>query len=209
MRSARSIILERVRRAATTGRIPRDWMQVQDSKPSRTLDRVALRDKFVGELTSLGVASYVAASASEVRTRVKQVVGSRSVFSWDAGQLPYDVASVLVDPANAASPHDVQALAEVGVTGCQAAIAETGSVVVLSGSGTPRAASLLPPTHVCVVRIGDLYWSIGDFFQARSADIAAAACCTFITGPSRTADIELTLTLGVHGPGEVIVIVGP
>jgi L-lactate dehydrogenase complex protein LldG len=50
---------------------------------------------------------------------------------------------------------------------------------------------------------------MGDYFRDRSEAIAGSACCTFITGPSRTADIELTLTLGVHGPGRVIVIVGP
>jgi L-lactate dehydrogenase complex protein LldG len=203
------MILERARRAAATGRIPRDWMDVQNLTPPRTMDRSTSRDRIMRELASQGVAGYEAARASEVRTRLKELVGSRSVFGWDAGKLPYDVAAVLVDSTTAASPRDRQALAEVGVTGCHAAIAETGSVVVLSGTGTPRAASLLPPTHICIVRADDLYWSIGDFFRARSDDIAAAACCTFITGPSRTADIELTLTLGVHGPGEVIVVVGP
>jgi L-lactate dehydrogenase complex protein LldG len=50
---------------------------------------------------------------------------------------------------------------------------------------------------------------MGEFFARNRERIASTAGCTFITGPSRTADIELTLTLGVHGPGRVIVVVGP
>jgi L-lactate dehydrogenase complex protein LldG len=160
-------------------------------------------------LTALGVAHHIEQSADAVRARVREIVGGRAVLAWDPDRLPYDVGSVLPGAATGASPRDVQAAAEIGVTGCDAAIAETGSLVVLSGPGKPRAASLLPPVHLCVVRMDDLGPSMGEFFATRAADIAAAANCTFITGPSRTADIELTLTLGVHGPGEVIVVVGP
>jgi L-lactate dehydrogenase complex protein LldG len=55
----------------------------------------------------------------------------------------------------------------------------------------------------------DLCFSMGEFFQTHAERVTASASCTFVTGPSRTADIELTLTLGVHGPGKVIVLVGP
>jgi L-lactate dehydrogenase complex protein LldG len=144
-----------------------------------------------------------------VRARVLEIVGTRSVLAWDPERLPFGVGDALAGAATGASPRDLQAAAGIGVTGCDAAIAETGSLVVLSGAGKPRAASLLPPVHLCVVDSGQLRASMGDFFAERAADIAAAACCTFITGPSRTADIELTLTLGVHGPGKVIVVVGP
>ena len=68
--------------------------------------------------------------------------------------------------------------------------------------------SLLPPVHVALVRADDLCASMGDFFTAHATRWRAANCCTFITGPSRTADIELSLTIGVHGPGKVVVILG-
>jgi L-lactate dehydrogenase complex protein LldG len=209
MSSARSAILDRLRRASRTGRIPSDWAHPPDAVPSTVTDPLALRDRFVRELDALGVSSHVAMSADDVRRLAAAIIGDRVVFSWDPERLPYEVGRILQAPLTGASSRADQARAEIGVTGCHAAIAETGSVAVLSGAGMPRAASLLPPAHLCIVRTADLFASIAAFFSARSQDISTAACCTFITGPSRTADIELTLTLGVHGPGEVIVVIGP
>jgi L-lactate dehydrogenase complex protein LldG len=165
--------------------------------------------RFLIELTALGVEHHVESTPDDVCARVAASVGTRPVLSWDGERLPYGVGRVLAGSTAGRSPRDVQASMEIGVTGCHAAVAETGSLVVLSGPGMPRAASLLPQVHVCVVRSGDVYSTMGEFFTKRAHDIAGAACCTFITGPSRTADIELTLTLGVHGPGRVVVIVGP
>jgi L-lactate dehydrogenase complex protein LldG len=209
---ARSAILARVRRAVETGRIP-----AASGPAAHALviappvhDPAALRERFVRELSALGVATYSAASAEDVCAHVRDIVGTRPVFSWDGERLPYGAAGALGPGAiTASADRDAQARAEIGVTGCHGAIAETGSIAVLSGPGTPRAASLLPPVHLCLVRTADLYPSIGAFFEAKAEVIAEAACCTFISGPSRTADIELTLTVGVHGPREVIVVVGP
>ena len=166
-------------------------------------------ERFVGELAALGVESFVESTTDDVRARVKGIVGARSVLAWNARELPYDVDRVLVGAARGSSARDVQAAAQIGVTGCDAAIAETGSLVLLSGEGKPRTASLLPPIHLAIVRRTDLCDSMDELFRARAADIAGAACCTVVTGPSRTADIELTLTLGVHGPGQVVVVIGP
>jgi L-lactate dehydrogenase complex protein LldG len=210
MSDARAAILSRVRQAQRTGRIPATGAAGPTvvAQPS-----VAGRDtsltRFLDELTGLGVTWHIENSAEAVRGRIAAIVGDRSVLSWDANRLPYDVGQVLRSAVTAASPRDVQAQAEIGVTGCDAAIAETGTLMLLSGDGKPRAASLLPPVHLAIVRRADLRFTMGDCFRERADGIAAAACCTFVTGPSRTADIELTLTLGVHGPGQVIVIVGP
>ncbi len=208
MSDARALILGRLRQAQRTGRIPIAAEGVRIPAPSARTDEERLH-RFVDELTALGVEPHVESSAAGVRARVAASVVGRSVFSWDPQWLPYDVGSVLADSIHGDSPRDRQAAAEIGVTGCDAAIADTGSLVLLSGPGRPRAASLLPPIHLAVVGRGDLRFSTDEYFRERADAMAAAACCTFVTGPSRTADIELTLTLGVHGPGRVIVVVGP
>ena len=101
------------------------------------------------------------------------------------------------------------ARAGLGVTGVDFALAETGTLILLSGSGRPRSTSLLPATHVAVFdrrRLLESLEQVGVMLEALHVDPArtmTGAMINFITGPSRTADIELTLTRGVHGPKEV------
>ena len=95
----------------------------------------------------------------------------------------------------------------VGITGAFAGIAESGTIAVVSGAGRSRLASLLTPVHIAVLRADCMYRSLTAFLAAH-ADIAEQGSnLVLITGPSRTADIEMTLTRGVHGPGEIHVVV--
>jgi len=93
----------------------------------------------------------------------------------------------------------------VGVTGALVGIAESGSLVLVGGEDRPLTASLLPEIHIAILRASDLVPSLPDAL-ARS-EIRQAASSVIITGPSRTADIEMTLTIGVHGPRELYVFV--
>jgi L-lactate dehydrogenase complex protein LldG len=118
-------------------------------------------------------------------------------------------AGELVDERARPSLRRLIADAEIGLTGADLAVAETGSLVLIAGRGRPRTTSLLPPCHVAVFGRGALVESLaqaGVFFEAwhRGAVPAwAGGVINVITGPSRTADIELTLTRGVHGPKEL------
>ena len=97
--------------------------------------------------------------------------------------------------------------AGMGITGADYAVAETGSVVVVPRQGLSRLASLVPPVHVAVVRPQDVVESLDDVFLLRRLEYHRnggdmGSYLNFITGPSRTADIEQTLVVGVHGPRE-------
>lgn len=96
--------------------------------------------------------------------------------------------------------------ASVGITGAVAVLADTGSIVVTSGAGRPRLASLLPPIHVALVTRAQIVPSLGAWLAAHRTLPASVANCVVITGPSRTADIEMTLTRGVHGPRAVHIV---
>jgi L-lactate dehydrogenase complex protein LldG len=116
---------------------------------------------------------------------------------------------MLEGAALGSDPRERQAAAELGITGCDAAIAETASLVLLSGRGRSRAVSLLPAVHLALAQRHQLCLTMAEMFEQYSGALQSAASCTLITGPSRTADIELTLTLGIHGPGRVVVVIGP
>ena len=104
--------------------------------------------------------------------------------------------------------------ADVGITGVDYAIAETGTCVLVPRRGVSRLVSLVPPVHVALVEPQQVVESLDDILALRRleflrGDPGMGSHMTFITGPSRTADIEQTLVVGVHGPKEVhLVLVG-
>ncbi len=96
---------------------------------------------------------------------------------------------------------------DLGITAAQKGIAETGTLVLLSASERHRVTSLVPPVHVAILEAADILPGLGDALAAtRDASGELPTLVTFITGPSRTGDIELQLVIGVHGPKELHVI---
>ncbi|MBA4357994.1 MAG: hypothetical protein C0405_09760 [Desulfovibrio sp.] len=109
-------------------------------------------------------------------------------------------------------PDCCQALAHVdlGLTFAQAALLESGSLVLVAGPGRERAVSLLPPTHVCLVPRSALLPDVSALPELLRCHADATgqlpSCLNLVSGPSSTADIELVLVRGVHGPGALDVV---
>ena len=96
---------------------------------------------------------------------------------------------------------------KVGVTGSFCALAETGTLVLLSGENQAATTSLLPETHIAVVSTSRLVVSMEDVWELLRAEIGELPRqINFVSGPSRTADIEMTLVYGAHGPFRVHVV---
>jgi L-lactate dehydrogenase complex protein LldG len=108
---------------------------------------------------------------------------------------------------------DLLARADIGLSGADYVIAETGTLALSTLPGQMRGVSLLPPVHVAVVKPSQIVGTMADCLAMLQdegrADLPArlTSCVSFITGPSRTGDIELSLTIGVHGPGALHVII--
>ncbi|MGH3030493.1 MAG: LutC/YkgG family protein [Gaiellaceae bacterium] len=83
-------------------------------------------------------------------------------------------------------------------------LADTGSVVLAASAREPRARSLLPDVHISLLRADCIVAGLAELFEVLGGDLPSALA--IVTGPSRSADIEQTLTIGVHGPGEVHVV---
>jgi L-lactate dehydrogenase complex protein LldG len=96
---------------------------------------------------------------------------------------------------------------DVSITGCEYLVARTGSIVMSAAQASGRTTSVYAPIHVCIAFTSQLVYDIKDALQAAKERYGnqLPSLITFATGPSRTADIEKTLVVGVHGPKEVYV----
>lgn len=185
----------------------------------------ALFARFRTEAEEVGATVHRAGTlteASEVVWRVAAERGVRRVVTWSrrrlapavavAGRLRDGGLDVVEGSPEAVADTEREVLrglvaaADLGLTTADLAIAETGSLVLASGPGAGRGVSLLPPIHVAVFGPEALVPGLEEAVRVLGAWHAGGsrgANVVFVTGPSRTADIELTLTRGVHGPREV------
>ena len=158
----------------------------QAERTSQTLDRVESLDE-----VPAAVARYLSGLG----------LAGRAIAWRTLDGLPWQQAGIAVEfrkPVN----EDL-----VGVTGCFCAVAETGTLMLLSGPDTFSSAALLPETHVAIVPESRIVGSIEDAFALAKKERGELPRATnFISGPSRTGDIEQTIVLGAHGPYRVHVI---
>ena len=165
------------------------------------------------------------AEAAQYVTRLAQEKGAEVVVRWQSDLLD----TLEIDDAlqagganvHTASPtsgaeaadrrqemRDLLARADLGLSGVDAVIAETGTLMLTAQPGQMRGVSLLPPVHIAVARTDQVVATFADALrtvQQAGEDVQQnlTSCISFVTGPSRTGDIELKLTVGVHGPGEL------
>ena len=170
----------------------------------------ALAARFATKAESLASTVGRVAAADDVPVAVAawladHRLGAAGVATADISGLPWAQAGVAI------AVRPAQDADAVGITGCFCAIAETGTLMLLSGSETPASVSLLPETHVAIVPAKRIVATMEDAFELLRAERPGTLprAVNFVSGPSRTGDIEQTIVLGAHGPCRVhIVIVG-
>jgi L-lactate dehydrogenase complex protein LldG len=180
--------------------------------PVANLASSELPTRFAHELTQVSGEVVLARSQQEVRSALlAELRDAARVVTWARSELTgFELGDVWRElgarcrEPSAADFRETLLHADVGVTGADYALAETGTLVLAAGPGRPRGVSLLPRLHVALVRQSQLVPRMG-FVWARYRQQAPSAI-HFISGPSRTSDIENDLSIGVHGPARVLVI---
>lgn len=188
-------------------------------QPARATIPMAERyEAFRARLESVGGRVRRVADLAAAREALRAILrdsGARRLFASDA-ELVRRLVRGLPDEFELVGPLDPRARlleAEVGLSTAQWGLAETGTLVLESARENHRQASLLPPVHVALLPAEALLGTLGEGLAAvhggatGSTGRPASRTITFVTGPSRTADIELTLVVGVHGPGALHVLV--
>lgn len=185
-------------------------------------ERAALLAQFASELLPIGARVHQASSIDSAAEYIARIVverKARTIVATDAEvveglDLRKRLGSAGIRYATEASGDaDLRSIAidaGIGVSGVDYALADIGTLVLLARKGQPRSISLVPPVHIAIVKADQVVHGLDDLFgllrsEKGVKDLGSAV--TFITGPSRTADIELTLVVGVHGPQELHVVI--
>ena len=166
------------------------------------MSAIDLVEHFRAALTALDGVAHLCTSAAEAHDRVVDLCAAASVVI-DQGHP--DTAGL----AERLRLVDDPWKADVGVTGVDVAVAETGTLVLSWGSGRRRSTPLVPPVHVALVPLHRLVATYADAIDVLAAMNPAPSGMQLVTGPSQSADIEMKLVKGVHGPGQVHVVLYP
>lgn len=223
---SREAFLARIRQAAAAGRAHRVHLRhdlpkgvgyagAGDDPPARLID----------EVNAVGGQAHAAADLNEAREALAGLLAQyapKSALCWRHPLLDRLGLDEILSQRNIARlDHDSLAplaqaeqrqrmfAAEIGISSVSLAIAETGTLLLCSRPRQERLASLLPPVHVAIVEAAQIVPDLFDAFDRLDSDGLEnlPSNLVLITGPSKTGDIELTLTTGVHGPGKWHVIV--
>ncbi|MED0674093.1 lactate utilization protein C [Aneurinibacillus thermoaerophilus] len=214
-------IANRLGRPRRSGVMPPDWMVKPYVHLHAGLNQETLIKQFIENLRALQT-EVLRASRGELGKALERIVedsAARSVVYWNDERLQkigldnwltqrgiaHQVWDVLLDEQEL---RHRAAGVDMGIAYAELGLSETGTVMLWNGGGRGRLVSLLPPVFVAVLSENTIIPRLTEamaYVRGKMSE-GLPACINFITGPSRTGDIEADLAFGVHGPGKVYVI---
>jgi L-lactate dehydrogenase complex protein LldG len=208
---SRDNILHKVRTALgrSVGQLPPPLPPARIAIPSISIDRKI--DSFCQRLDALAGKTHLATSPADALEYVHRIVAGRPAVASNAPLLREcgvtALPSVRSDITDREELRALCATAAVGITSADYCLADTGTLVMISSREEARLISLLPPIHIAVLSRDRMLSGLDELLSVVPLPADQSSSMVLITGPSRTADIEQILVRGVHGPGEIHVVV--
>ncbi|MGH7799321.1 MAG: LutC/YkgG family protein [Thermodesulfobacteriota bacterium] len=200
----------------------KETQQKLENLRKETIERKSfLVDTFVNEITKVSGKAFSLKSEDEIKDYVIRLVEEHSakfLAIWESDFLKQinlreflEIKGLKFASLNS---KEEMAKADIGITEADFGIADTGTIVLTANEKQPRSVSLIPPVHIAIIKSDVIVENLKDLFVLLTNTISQSgsltnltSCITFITGPSRTGDIELNIILGVHGPKELFVLI--
>ena len=200
--SAREEILQRLRGAAAPAAAAPDHPDAGAPRPQGEELLQLFRRKSLAQACSCDSVADAGQAPAAIAAWLRRQQLPLQLVGWpDLAGLDWRNAG-LDFSARAARGDDL-----VGVSGCFCAIAETGTLMLCSSADTPATVSLLPETHIAIVAASSIVATMEEAWALLRTAGGAPRAVNFISGPSRTADIEQTIVLGAHGPYRVHLVI--
>jgi len=205
---SRDNILHKIRTALGRGA----GQAVADPPPARIrIPEAAIDARIASMLERVRALAGEAVATADPRTFVANAIAGKTAIASNAPFLAEcgvtDLPGVRSGVTDREELRELCATADVGITSADYALADTGTLVLLSSPQEARMISLLPPAHIAIVPRARILTGLDELFSVLPNPAESTSSMVLITGPSRTADIEQILVRGVHGPGVLSVVV--
>ncbi len=224
MNDERERMMRQIRAALPDAHLPAARATIPAREIARQGDRATMISSFQREVDALGGNCAVATNEADAIALLLQSLrdaNANQVLTWDDADLPLRrvgqtlqengytriFARVSRDATKRKTELAALERADAGITGALAGLADSGALALVTQPTQARLVSLLPPMHIALLAASRLYPTMAAFFASHPDVTRRGSNLVFIAGPSRTADIEMTLTRGVHGPKFLCVII--
>jgi L-lactate utilization protein LutC len=207
----RENILHRVRTALgrsagqAPAAVPEPWSRIPAMSADERIERL------LANVRELSGKTLRARSQAEALRYAEELVAGRTAVASNAPYLAECGVTALHGVQSGFGDREalraVAEKADIGITSADYALAETGSLVLLSSAEEARMISLLPMIHLAILPASRILTGLDELYATEPEPMSRTSAMVLITGPSRTADIEQILVRGVHGPGEIHVVV--
>jgi L-lactate dehydrogenase complex protein LldG len=200
----REKVLKKIRNALVKGVSKAEVLDYESKVKLYNYPEVSLIETFAIEFNKINGKFILCQNSVDMVSQLRQLI---QMNKWKHVYCTEEKIRYILNDTSIKYRYDLSEYqnAEVSITGCDALVARTGSILVSSAMDKPRKLSVFPPVHIVIAYYDQVYFDLENALKVFKEKHSSAypSMLSIISGPSRTADIEKTLVLGAHGPKEI------